>query len=70
MSELQKLIRVIKKIDDSAPHAVLLVLDATVGQNAHSTTLTSAPRGPNRRRDQAYTSNPTPAATGTIIMRA
>ena len=36
MSELQKLIRVIKKIDDSAPHAVLLVLDATVGQNALS----------------------------------
>jgi fused signal recognition particle receptor len=36
MSELQKLIRVIKKIDESAPHAVLLVLDATVGQNALS----------------------------------
>jgi fused signal recognition particle receptor len=36
MSELQKLIRVIKKIDDGAPHAVLLVLDATVGQNALS----------------------------------
>ena len=28
--------RVIKKLDASAPHAVLLVLDATVGQNALS----------------------------------
>jgi fused signal recognition particle receptor len=36
MGELQKVVRVIKKIDDSAPHAVLLVLDATVGQNALS----------------------------------
>jgi fused signal recognition particle receptor len=36
MAELQKIARVIKKIDDSAPHAVLLVLDATVGQNALS----------------------------------
>jgi fused signal recognition particle receptor len=36
MDELQKLVRVIKKIDPSAPHAVLLVLDATVGQNALS----------------------------------
>ena len=36
MGELQKLARVIKKLDDSAPHAVLLVLDATVGQNALS----------------------------------
>ena len=36
MDELQKVIRVIKKIDLSAPHAVLLVLDATVGQNALS----------------------------------
>jgi fused signal recognition particle receptor len=36
MSELQKLVRVIKKVDASAPHAVLLVLDATVGQNALS----------------------------------
>jgi fused signal recognition particle receptor len=36
MGELQKIVRVIKKIDDSAPHAVLLVLDATVGQNALS----------------------------------
>jgi fused signal recognition particle receptor len=36
MGELQKLVRVIKKVDESAPHAVLLVLDATVGQNAIS----------------------------------
>jgi fused signal recognition particle receptor len=36
MDELQKIVRVIKKVDPSAPHAVLLVLDATVGQNALS----------------------------------
>jgi fused signal recognition particle receptor len=36
MDELQKVVRVIKKLDASAPHAVLLVLDATVGQNALS----------------------------------
>jgi fused signal recognition particle receptor len=36
MSELEKIIRVIKKVDSSAPHATLLVLDATVGQNALS----------------------------------
>ena len=36
MDELQKIVRVIKKIDPTAPHAVLLVLDATVGQNALS----------------------------------
>jgi fused signal recognition particle receptor len=36
MGELQKIVRVIKKVDDSAPHAVVLVLDATVGQNALS----------------------------------
>ena len=36
MAELEKIIRVIKKQDESAPHAVLLVLDATTGQNAHS----------------------------------
>jgi fused signal recognition particle receptor len=36
MNELGKIIRVIKKVDASAPHAVLLVLDATVGQNALS----------------------------------
>jgi fused signal recognition particle receptor len=36
MSELEKILRVMKKVDVSAPHAVLLVLDATVGQNALS----------------------------------
>jgi fused signal recognition particle receptor len=36
MDELQKVVRVVKKADPSAPHAVLLVLDATVGQNALS----------------------------------
>jgi fused signal recognition particle receptor len=36
MNELVKVVRVIRKIDPSAPHAVLLVLDATVGQNALS----------------------------------
>ena len=36
MAELQKIVRVLKKLDDTAPHAVLLVLDATVGQNAHA----------------------------------
>ncbi len=36
MGELQKVVRVIGKADPSAPHAVLLVLDATVGQNAPS----------------------------------
>jgi fused signal recognition particle receptor len=36
MAELAKVVRVIRKVDDSAPHAVLLVLDATVGQNAIS----------------------------------
>ncbi len=36
MDELDKMVRVIKKIDASAPHAVLLVLDATTGQNALS----------------------------------
>ena len=36
MAELQKIVRVLKKVDAKAPHAVLLVLDATVGQNAHA----------------------------------
>lgn len=34
MSELEKVVRVIKKHDESAPHATLLVIDATTGQNA------------------------------------
>ena len=36
MDELDKVVRVIRKQDTSAPHAVLLVLDATTGQNAIS----------------------------------
>ena len=36
MAELQKIVRVLKKVDPALPHAVLLVLDATVGQNAHA----------------------------------
>ncbi len=36
MAELQKLVRSVKKLDPAAPHSVLLVLDATVGQNAHA----------------------------------
>ena len=36
MDELAKIVRVIKKIDPAAPHHTLLVLDATVGQNALS----------------------------------
>lgn len=34
MDELEKIVRVLKKADPSAPHTVLLVLDATTGQNA------------------------------------
>jgi fused signal recognition particle receptor len=34
MGELEKIIRVIKKVDPTAPHATLLTLDATTGQNA------------------------------------
>ena len=34
MDELDKVVRVIKKQDAAAPHAVILVLDATTGQNA------------------------------------
>jgi fused signal recognition particle receptor len=36
MNELEKIVRVIRKVEPDAPHAVLLVLDATVGQNALS----------------------------------
>jgi len=36
MEELAKIVRVIRKLDPSAPHSCLLVLDATVGQNAHA----------------------------------
>ncbi|CAI8235926.1 MAG: Signal recognition particle receptor FtsY [Alphaproteobacteria bacterium] len=34
MAELGKIIRVVKKLDETAPHESLLVLDATTGQNA------------------------------------
>ena len=34
MQELAKIVRVLKKIDETLPHSVLLVLDATTGQNA------------------------------------
>jgi fused signal recognition particle receptor len=34
MAELEKIIRVLRKQDPSAPHTVLLTLDATTGQNA------------------------------------
>ena len=34
MEELRKVVRVIKRVDPEAPHSVLLVLDATTGQNA------------------------------------
>ena len=34
MAELAKIVRVLKKLDASAPHSVLLVLDATTGQHA------------------------------------
>ena len=36
MAELQKIARVLKKLDPAAPHAAVLVLDATTGQNAIS----------------------------------
>ncbi len=36
MAELEKVVRVLRKIDPTAPHDVLLVLDATTGQNAVS----------------------------------
>ncbi|MGV6480846.1 signal recognition particle-docking protein FtsY [Pantoea agglomerans] len=36
MEELKKITRVMKKLDDSAPHEVMLTLDASTGQNAVS----------------------------------
>ncbi len=36
MAELAKVVRVLKKADPAAPHDCLLVLDATIGQNAHA----------------------------------
>ncbi len=36
MAELQKIIRVMRKLEPAAPHDCVLVLDATIGQNAHA----------------------------------
>ncbi len=36
MAELRKIVQVVKKLDATAPHDRLLVMDATVGQNAHT----------------------------------
>jgi fused signal recognition particle receptor len=36
MAELTKILRVLRKLDPDAPQACLLVLDATIGQNAHA----------------------------------
>ncbi len=36
MAELGKIVKVLKKLDEAAPHVSVLTLDATVGQNAHS----------------------------------
>ncbi len=36
MQELEKIVRVMRKLDETAPHDSLIVLDATTGQNAHS----------------------------------
>ncbi len=36
MAELEKVVRVLRKLDPAAPHDCLLVLDATTGQNAHA----------------------------------
>ncbi len=46
MGELEKIVRVISKVEPTAPHAVLLVLDATVGQNALSARSRSSARPP------------------------
>lgn len=36
MEELKKIQRVLAKVDETAPHSTLLILDGTTGQNAHS----------------------------------
>lgn len=36
MEELKKIVRVLKKLDDSAPHEIMLTIDASTGQNAVS----------------------------------
>jgi len=40
MAELQKIVRVVKKVDATAPHDCVLVMDATTGQNALAQTAT------------------------------
>ena len=35
MSELEKVVRVLRKIDEEVPQEIILILDATTGQNAH-----------------------------------
>jgi signal recognition particle GTPase len=34
MEELRKIVRVLRKLDETVPHSVLMTLDATTGQNA------------------------------------
>ena len=36
MDELQKCVRVVKKVDESAPHEIIMVVDSTTGQNAYN----------------------------------
>lgn len=36
MAELQKMVRVMKKLDANAPHSTIMILDGTTGQNAHT----------------------------------
>jgi fused signal recognition particle receptor len=36
MNELQKCVRVLKKLDESAPHEIIMIVDSTTGQNAYS----------------------------------
>ncbi|MCX7046615.1 MAG: signal recognition particle-docking protein FtsY, partial [Candidatus Sumerlaeota bacterium] len=45
MDELEKIVRVIKKVEPDAPHETLLVLDATTGQNAMNQAKTFAEIG-------------------------
>ncbi len=36
MNELQKCVKVLKKLDESAPHEIIMVVDSTTGQNAYN----------------------------------
>ena len=49
MDELAKVVRVLSKLDPDAPHDVLLVLDATTGQNARTQVETFASDGADHR---------------------